>query len=403
MLTERQKDVKKYIAILGFGVVGGGCADVLAQNKKLISERCGFEIEVKYILDLRDFPDSPYADKVVHDYNIILNDPEVELVAEMMGGSHPALEFSLSAMKAKKSVVTSNKEVVATHGLELLACAKENGVTYMFEASVGGGIPVIHTIDTSLVQNDIKEIDGILNGTTNYILTRMNTSGAAFDEALAEAREKGYAEANPAADVDGIDACRKIAILAALAFGRLIAPESIHTEGIRSIDSVDVANASDAGYAVKLIGRTFAENDKICAYVCPMLVGASDPLSTVNDVFNGIKINGDAVGEVMLYGRGAGKMPTASAVVSDIINILTGNGVSYSWRRAEEGEITDFSDVVSRQYIRVSGESGLLASYKKAGDGAYITDAMSEADACKLEKALADEGCEIKARIRVLA
>lgn len=394
--------MKKYIAILGFGVVGGGCADVLAQNKKLISERCGFEIEVKYILDLRDFPDSPYADKVVHDYNIILDDPEVELVAEMMGGLHPALEFSLSAMKAHKSVVTSNKEVVATHGLELLACAKENGVSYMFEASVGGGIPVIHTIDTSLVQNDIFEIDGILNGTTNYILTRMNTAGASFDEALAEAREKGYAEANPSADVDGIDACRKIAILAALAFGKLIAPEDIHTEGIRNINSDDVKVAASAGYAIKLIGRTFSSNGNICAYVCPMLVSSCDPLSTVNDVFNGIKINGDAVGEVMLYGRGAGKMPTASAVVSDIINILTGNGVAYSWKRADKSEIQDFESAVSKHYIRVSGENAALSSFEKIGDGAYITDAMSEADAVKLTAKLKENGCEVKARLRVL-
>ncbi len=392
--------MKKYIAILGFGVVGSGCADVLETNKKLIAQRCGFEIEVKYILDLRDFPDSPFADKVIHDYNIILNDPEVELVAEMMGGSHPALEFSLSAMNAKKSVVTSNKEVVATHGLELLACAHENGVSYMFEASVGGGIPVIHTIDTSLVQNDIKEVSGILNGTTNYILTQMTDKGADFTSSLKEAQAKGYAEANPAADVDGIDTCRKIAILAALSFGKLLPTDKIHTEGICAVDVNDIKIAGDNGYAIKLIGKTYSENGKICAYVCPMLVGRGDPLATVNDVFNGIKITGDAVGEVMLYGRGAGKLPTASAVVSDIINILTGTGVSYSWRRAEDSEIIDFEKSASKQYIRTSAP--ISKGYTQIGENAYITDKMNEAEAISLVKELENGGVKVISRIRVL-
>ena len=394
--------MKKYIAILGFGVVGSGCADVLDNNKKLIAQRCGFEIEVKYILDLRDFPDSPYADRIVHDYNIILNDPEIELVAEMMGGSHPALEFSLAAMNAKKSVVTSNKEVVATHGLELLCCAKENKVSYMFEASVGGGIPVIHTIDTSLVQNDIKEVSGILNGTTNYILTQMKSEGADFDSALKEAQAKGYAEANPSADVDGIDTCRKIAILASLAFGKLLPTESIHTEGICSIARKDVENADSAGYAIKLIGRTFADNKNICAYVCPMLVKNSDPLSTVNDVFNGIKINGNAVGEVMLYGRGAGKLPTASAVVSDIINILSGNGVSYTWKQAEVNEIIDFNNVVSKHYLRFDRKVDELENTCVVADAAYITSEMTEADAKALTDKLVKNGYQLISRIRIL-
>lgn len=393
--------MKKYIAILGFGVVGSGCADVIASAGKMISERVGFDIEVKYILDLRDFPDSPYANRVVHDYNIILNDPEVELVAEMMGGSHPALEFSLSAMNAGKSVVTSNKEVVANHGLELLACARENGVSYMFEASVGGGIPVIHTIDTSLVQNDITEIDGILNGTTNYILTRMNTAGASFEDALAEAREKGYAEANPSADVDGIDACRKIVILAALAFGKLISPDTVHTEGIRNITRDDVANAASAGYAIKLIGRAFSDNGKICAYVCPMLVSNADPLSTVNDVFNGIKINGDSVGEVMLYGRGAGKLPTASAVVSDIINILSGSGISYSWERAEAGAVLPFENVESKHYICIDKAVAFDAGVK-INETAFITEKMTESTFGELINKLEADGARVLSHIRVL-
>lgn len=393
--------MKKYIAILGFGVVGGGTADVIASAKDIIAERVGFEIEVKYILDLRDFPDSPYADRVVHDYNIILNDPEIELVAEMMGGSHPALEFSLSAMKAKKSVVTSNKEVVASYGIELLDCARENGVSYMFEASVGGGIPVIHTIDTSLIQNRITEIDGILNGTTNYILTKMNTCGSSFEDALREAQEKGYAEANPAADVDGIDACRKIVILTALASGKLIVPDSVHTEGIRGITRTDVENAADAGYAIKLIGRSYFDGDKLCAYVCPMLVSVSDPISNVNDVFNGIKICGDAVGDVMLYGRGAGKLPTASAVVADIINILSGNPVSYSWERANDADIIAFDSVVSRHYISTDkpctpdGAAAINAT-------AFITDKMSESEVNSLISKLSSNGIEVTTHIRVL-
>lgn len=394
-------EVKKYIAILGFGVVGGGCADVLEKSRDLIAEHCGFEVEIKYILDLRDFPDSPYADKIVHDYNVILNDPEIELVAEMMGGSHPALEFSLSAMRAGKSVVTSNKEVVATHGITLLECARENGVFYMFEASVGGGIPIIHTIDTSLMQNKIYEICGILNGTTNYILTRMKKEGVSFDSALKEAREKGYAEADPSADIDGIDSCRKIAILAALAFGKLIAPENIYTDGIRNISSIDTANAATAGYAVKLIGRAYSQGEKVCAYVCPMLVSETDPLSTVNDVFNGIKIIGDSVGEVMLYGRGAGKMPTASAVVSDIINILTGSGVTYSWSKAERSSLIKVGRVESRYYFRADKSFELEGVTKISNDSA-ITDVMNEDEYIELIKRLDGLGIRTLAHMRVL-
>ena len=392
--------MKKQIALLGFGVVGAGCADVLLDNMPTISAKTGFDVEVKYILDLRDFPDSRFSDKIVHDINIILDDPEIELVAEMMGGSHPALEFSAAAMKRGKHVVTSNKEVVSSHGLELLKTAAENNVFYMFEASVGGGIPVIHTLDTSLSQNNISEIDGILNGTTNYILSRMN-SGADFAEALSEAREKGYAEADPSADIDGIDACRKICILAALAFGRLPNPEKIHTEGIREITEADVENAANMSAAVKLIGRAYTDGGRICAYVCPMAVRADNPLSTVNDVFNGIKINGDAVGEVMLYGRGAGKLPTASAVVSDIINILTGSGVRYFWSAAQEENLIPFEEVKS-QYCILTGTSDELAGAKKLRNGSYLTEPMNEKEYKEFEKAIIASGHAVKSKLRVL-
>ena len=391
--------MKKQIAILGFGVVGGGCADVLYDNMQTIAKKTGFEIEVKYILDLRDFPDSPFAAKVVHDINVILDDPEVELVCEMMGGSHPALEFSLAAMKRGKHVVTSNKEVVSVHGIELLRTARENNVKYMFEASVGGGIPVIHTIDTSLAQNNISEIDGILNGTTNYILTRMNTAGVSFDEALAEAKSLGYAEADPSADVDGIDACRKICILAALAFGKLPNPDKTFAEGIRSITGADVDNAAKLGGAIKLIGRAYADGDRLGAYVSPMVVRCSDPLSTVNDVFNGIKINGDKVGEVMLYGRGAGKLPTASAVVADVINILTGNGVSYDFTAAEDKDIIPFAEIKSARMVSTDKKA---AGLKEISDCLYVTDEISESEWAELDKKLSESGVRVLSALRIL-
>ncbi len=343
------------VAIFGFGVVGGGTAEVLTQNAKLISERVGDDINIKYILDLRDFPDSPFADKIVHDINIILEDPEVKICAELMGGSHPAFEFSTAAMKAGKSVVTSNKEVVATFGPELLKTAAENGVRYLFEASVGGGIPVIHSISSCLTANDITEVDGILNGTTNYILTQMISEGKDFATALAEAQEKGYAERDPSADVDGIDTCRKTAILTAIAFGKLIPPAAIATEGIRGVTLRDVELAEKYGASIKLIGKTVRADGKISACVAPMLVKKTCPLANINDVYNGVLVNGNAIGDVMFYGRGAGKLPTASAVVSDIIEIATYLDHPHTvnvWERLSEDEILDSAKIKSRWYLR---------------------------------------------------
>ncbi len=344
------------VAIFGFGVVGSGTAEVLTQNAKLISERVGDDINIKYILDLRDFPDSPFRDKIVHDVDVILNDPEVSICAELMGGSHPAFEFSSAAMKAGKSVVTSNKEVVANFGPELLKIASENNVRYLFEASVGGGIPVIHPIGNCLTANDITEVNGILNGTTNYILTQMINENKDFGTALAEAQEKGYAERDPSADVDGIDTCRKISILSAMAFGKLVPPDKVQTEGIRNVTLRDVANAAKFGASIKLIGKAVRVGDKISACVSPTLVRHSNPLSGIGDVYNGVLVNGNAIGDVMFYGRGAGKLPTASAVVSDIIEIAT--FLSHPthnvpvWERLSDDEILPADKLKSRWYLR---------------------------------------------------
>ncbi len=316
-----------HIAILGFGVVGGGVAEVIAQNAETITRKTGEHIDIKYILDLREFPNHPLGSRVVHDMQRILDDPEVSIVAEMMGGAHPAYDYTLAALQAGKHVVTSNKEVVATYGAELLAAAKANGVRYLFEASVGGGIPVIRPMSSCLAANEICEVDGILNGTTNYILTQMVRFRKSLSDALAEAQEKGYAERNPAADIEGTDACRKICILSALSFGRLYAPAKVHTEGITGISEADVADAAKLGGVLRLIGRTGLTDPKnpdspVFLLVAPHIVMQESPLSNVQDVFNAIMVRGDAVGDVMFYGRGAGNLPTASAVVADMIDIL---------------------------------------------------------------------------------
>ena len=338
----------KKIAILGFGIVGSGVAEVLTENKISIESKLGEEIEIKYILDLRDFPDSPFGDRVVHDFNIILNDPEGCLVAEMMGGSHPAYDFSKAAILAKKNVVTSNKEVVARFGAELLALAAENGVRYMFEASVGGGIPIIRPMICDLVSNKITSIDGILNGTTNYILTQMSEYGTSFDQALKEAQAKGYAEANPTADVEGLDAARKIVILAALAFGKCISPEDISVRGISSVTTADFEVAASLGYTIKLIGHAEPKDEKIFATVSPRFVPLSSPLAHISDVYNGILVGANMLDQVLFYGKGAGKLPTASAVVADIVDILEHMGsnqlATIKWEDASACDIASADD-----------------------------------------------------------
>lgn len=386
------------VAILGFGVVGSGVAEVLTQNKGIIEKKLGVEVNIKYILDLRDFPGSPFENLVVHDFNIILNDPEVTVVAEMMGGSHPAYDFSKAALLAGKSVVTSNKEVVANFGAELISTARENRVAYLFEASVGGGIPIIRPMCNDLASNNITEINGILNGTTNYILTKMTAEGVAFADVLKDAQDKGYAERNPAADVEGLDAARKIVILAALAFGKAISPNDIHVEGITDIETQDVELAAKLGYSVKLLGHASKTNDgKILAMVSPRLIAATAPLASINDVFNGILLDGDMVGQVMFYGPGAGKLPTASAVCADIVDVIAhvDNGIKLpEYTVAEGNDVADFErSSCKRMFIfnkcdgctpdenkaeHLFGKVEKLIVCEKCGKVALITESMTE-------------------------
>ncbi|HJB80837.1 homoserine dehydrogenase [uncultured Flavonifractor sp.] len=346
------------VAILGFGVVGSGVAEVLATNGPHIDKKVDDLIRLKYILDVRDFPDSPFADKVIHDFSIIENDPEVNIVVETIGGAKVALDFTRRALAAGKSVVTSNKELVAEHGCELLKLAQEKGVSYLFEASVGGGIPIIRPLNQCLAANEIEEIAGILNGTTNYILTRMIRAGLSFDAALKEAQQNGYAEQDPTADIEGHDACRKICILSSLSFGRHVYPKQVPTEGITGVTLADVAYADACGKKIKLLGRAIRRPDgKVCAFVAPHLVDVENPLAGVEDVFNAIAVRGNAIGDVMFYGRGAGKLPTASAVVADVIDAARHKDAKKRMVWAEGGDDVTVppTDLDSVWYVRVEG------------------------------------------------
>lgn len=346
------------IAILGFGVVGSGVAEVIRVNGASIAQRLGVEVELKYILDLRDFPDSPYADKLVKDFSVIEQDPEVDVVVETIGGARAALEFTQRALKAGKSVVSSNKELVATHGCELLALARAHNASYRFEASVGGGIPILHPLSQCLTANRISEVRGILNGTTNYILTHMIGTGLSFEEALKEAQERGYAEHDPTADVEGLDACRKICILAALAFGRHVYPDQVPTEGITKVTLADVSYADAARMSIKLLGRAIQQEDgRVMAYVAPHLVRRSNPLAQVDDVFNAITVRGNAIGDVMFYGRGAGKMPTASAVMADVIDVLQHRRTQrfMTWEEGGADYVVSTDTLESQWFLRLKG------------------------------------------------
>ena len=382
------------VAILGFGVVGSGVAEVLATNGPHIDQKVDDLIRLKYILDVRDFPDSPFADKVVHDFSVIENDPEVSIVVETIGGAKVALDFTRRALRAGKSVVTSNKELVAEHGCELLKLAAEQGVSYLFEASVGGGIPILRPLNQCLAANEIEEITGILNGTTNYILTRMIRGGLSFDAALKEAQANGYAEQDPTADIEGHDACRKICILASLAFGRHIYPRQVPAEGITGVTLSDVAWAEACGKKLKLLGRAIRQADgRVCAYVSPHLVDVENPLAGVEDVFNAIAVKGNAIGDVMFYGRGAGKLPTASAVVADVIDAAKHRDEKKRVFWAEGGEDTTVSPdgLASAWYVRGSGDAGaakaalpgarlLERADAPAGEFALVTPPMTRAE-----------------------
>ncbi len=379
------------VAILGFGTVGSGVAEVLTKNGGLIDQRVDDLVRLKYILDVRDFPDSPYADCFVKDFSVIEQDPEVDIVVETIGGATIALDFTTRALKAGKSVVTSNKELVATHGYDLLQLARENGVSYLFEASVGGGIPILRPLTSCLAANELTQITGILNGTTNYILTRMIKAGLTFEQALKEAQENGYAEKDPTADVDGHDACRKICILAALAFGQHVYPQQVPTEGIRNVTLEDVAYADSKGYKIKLLGRCIREPEgKVCAFVAPHLVSDENPLAGVEDVFNAIAVTGNAIGDVMFYGRGAGKLPTASAVVADVIDIAKDlkKDRHNAWGPGAPDLVVSPDILSSRWYVRANasmdqarlacGEIQPLArAGAPAGEAAFLTGQMT--------------------------
>ena len=342
------------VAVLGFGTVGSGVVELIDMNKDHISSKLENRLNVKYILDIRDFPDSPYKDKFVKDFSIIENDPEIKVVAEVIGGATFAYDYTVRALKAGKSVVTSNKELVAQKGYELLSLAKENNVNYFFEASVGGGIPLIRPMHRCMAANEITEFYGILNGTTNYILTKMIEENVAFEDALKNAQALGYAEADPTADVEGIDACRKMCILASLAFGNHVYPKDVYAEGITKISLDDVAIADEKGYSIKLIGQGENYGDSLKVMVAPALVPHTSLLSGVKDVFNSVLIRGNAVGDVFLCGRGAGKLPTASAVVADILDAAKHFEFLKGWGWQDEiaGQVLKQESLESAWYIR---------------------------------------------------
>lgn len=363
------------IAVLGYGTVGSGVVEVINTNHEIINKRAGEEINIKYVLDLRDFPGDPVQQILTHDFNDILNDDEVKVVVEVMGGINPAYTFVKQCLAAGKSVATSNKELVASHGPELLAIAKENNVNFLFEASVGGGIPIIRPLNTSITADEVTEITGILNGTTNYILTKMDQEGASYDEVLKQAQDLGYAERNPEADVEGGDACRKIAILASIVYGKHLDYTKIHTEGITKISTEDFKYADALGVSIKLVGTTKKEGDTLYSFVAPMMLDENHPLSGIHDVFNGIFVHGNVVDDIMFYGRGAGKLPTASAVVSDVVDEVKhmGKNIMASWD-AEALPIGDFRDAVNRFFIRVSADAITKDEIQKLfGDVTYVT------------------------------
>lgn len=349
------------IGIMGFGVVGGGVGEIIAGSPDGLKARSGEKVEIGRILDLRDFPDSPFQ-CFTKDFNDILQDDEIVIVAEVMGGTKPAYEFTKQLLLAGKHVVTSNKELVAKHGTELLQIAKEKNVNYLFEASVGGGIPIIRPLYSSLSANELTDVLGILNGTTNYILTQMIKAGESFADALRGAQKKGYAEKDPTADVEGHDTCRKTAILASLAFGKFVDSDEIETEGITKITLQDVAYADALGGVIKLIGMASKAEDGVYARVCPAILKKDHPLAGIDDVFNGIMVKGDAIGDVMFYGRGAGSLPTASAVVSDIIDIVKHKDkhIRLGWTEGSPGYLKDGADQSFQFYVRLTGNPDAL-------------------------------------------
>ncbi|MCM1101747.1 MAG: homoserine dehydrogenase [Clostridium sp.] len=399
------------VAVLGYGTVGSGVVEVIEKNKDMVNKKSGQELNVKYILDLKDFPGDPYEHKVIHDFDRIVNDEEVSIVCETMGGTGVAYQFTKAALEKGKSVCTSNKELVAKHGPELLRIAHAHSCNYLFEASVGGGIPIIRPLNYSLTAERIQAITGILNGTTNYILSKMEREGADFDAVLKEAQEKGYAERNPEADVEGHDACRKIAILSSLMMGMNVDSERIYTEGITAVSADDFVYAKAAGKSIKLLAKSVAlGEDEVMAMVAPFLLDQNHPLAMVNDVFNAVFVTGNMLGDSMYYGRGAGKLPTASAVVSDVVDCARhpGKVIMCFWEE-KNARIADISDLESRYFVRadVSAEAAVEEAFPgseriavpgRAEDFALITPPMKESDFRAKYEAL---GSGVKSRIRL--
>ncbi len=398
------------VAILGYGTVGSGVFEVLNQNRDSITKRAGKELNVKYVLDLRDFPGDPAESLITHDFEVIVNDPEVAIVAEAMGGVNPAYKFVKACLEAGKSVCTSNKELVAKHGAEFLEIAKQKKVNFLFEASVGGGIPIIRPLNQSLTADEIMEITGILNGTTNYILTQMRDFGYDFDTVLKEAQRLGYAERNPEADVEGYDACRKLAILTSLSYGKQVDFEDIYTEGITKITAEDMKYAEAMKSAIKLLAMGNRQGDKFFAMVAPRMINRNHPLYSVNDVFNGILVKGNMVGDVMFYGRGAGKLPTASAVVADIVDAAKheGTNIMTLWS-SKKLELSSCDEAENVFFVRVPAEEkeaaqATFGNVKEVtaegvtGEFAFVTEKMTEAAFAEKSKKVT-----VKNRIRVEA
>ncbi len=405
------------VAIMGHGVVGSGVAEILTTHKQKLFASIGEEIYIKHILDLREFPDSPLADRFTKDFNDIINDIEVRVVVEVMGGLNPAYDFVKRCLKAGKSVVTSNKELVAAHGAELLAVAKEENVNFLFEASVGGGIPIIRPMNQCLVANIVDEIAGILNGTTNFILTKMIEDGMQFEDALKLAQDLGFAERNPEADIEGHDACRKICILASLAYGKHVYPDSVHTEGITAITLDDVRYAEAFGCVIKLIGKVKRlEGNMLDIIVAPMLVPEKSQLANIDDEFNGIMVRGDCTGDVVFYGKGAGKLPTASAVVADIVDCckhLKTRKYLY-WTDGNGENIIPSEMSVTAMYVRAEGEDVIAKAEKlfgsiseieregaQEGVTAFVTDEMQYGEFTEKAEALEKDGVKILSKIRI--
>lgn len=408
------------IAVLGYGTVGSGVVEVLEKHAESIASRAKEKIGVKYILDRKSFPGSPYEKKFTTSFETILKDPEVRIVVEVLGGLHPAFDFVKSCLESGKSVVTSNKELVAAKGAQLLKIAQKNNLNFLFEASVGGGIPIIRPISQCLAANEVVEIAGILNGTTNFILTKMIREKVPFAQALALAQKLGYAERDPSADVEGGDTCRKICILASLAYGKHVYPEQVHTEGIAGITAADVEYAAAWGGVVKLIGRVKrTEGGRVQIIVCPMFLPRESPLANVDDVFNGILVRGDATGDVVFYGRGAGKLPTASAVVADVIDCVKhfrARKYLY-WDDGSPDYVEDYRENETALFVRAKTDDEALA-FKNAesrlgrverlarrdaprGEIAFVTPAAKEKTIRQALELLSGLGIEITGTVRI--